>query len=113
MSSHLYNLRDTGATHHYDLRDRTASATKDQTLHKAQQPHHPTHDQAGHQQQHQAHAHAHAQPGHHQQSHGQDHTQKSLASNKPEHASVKLATGNETNLEHPVNPEHDPNHPGH
>ncbi|KAF9904153.1 hypothetical protein EC991_002988 [Linnemannia zychae] len=97
MASHLYNLRDTEGSHHYDLRDSTASATKDQMVHSNPQQH-SAHGQAS-----AAHVH-----GKHQ-----DHAQKSHTDKTDQTAPVKLATGTEANLEHPVNPEHDATHPGH
>ncbi|KAF9276991.1 hypothetical protein BGZ88_001412 [Linnemannia elongata] len=114
MASHLHNLRDTGKTHHYDLRDSTVAAAKDHMLHSTADKH-----------QNQAQAHAQGQAQHGQahtqgQGQGQDHTQKSHTGHQQQqhqqrdhHASVLLATGTEANLEHPVNPEHDPTHPGH
>ncbi|KAF9143414.1 hypothetical protein BGX30_000480 [Mortierella sp. GBA39] len=119
MASHLHNLRDTGKTHHYDLRDRTVSATKDQILHSTADQH--QHEQAhAHAQAQAQHGHAHIQGQGQGQGQGQDHTQKSHTGHHQQHhqqrdhpASVQLATGTEANLEHPVHPEHDPTHPEH
>ncbi|KAG0290733.1 hypothetical protein BGZ97_006107 [Linnemannia gamsii] len=126
MASHLYNLRDTEKSHHYNLRDSTASATKDQMLHT-------TADQRLSHTQNEAHTYAQAVQGH-VQGQGQEHTQKSQTGqqhhqqhqqqhqqhrHQQQHqqrdhpAAVKLATGTEANLEHPVNPDHDLAHPGH
>ncbi|KAF9132905.1 hypothetical protein BGW39_011091 [Mortierella sp. 14UC] len=118
MASHLYNLRDSEGAHHYNLRDSTASATKDQLLHSnpQHQQHHQQH--AAHNQAPSAHAQGHGhgnqQQNHAQKSHTQkSHTQKSHTQKSDLASPVKLATGTEANLEHAVNPEHDPTHPGH
>ncbi|KAG0377212.1 hypothetical protein BGX24_006520 [Mortierella sp. AD032] len=104
MASHLYNLRDTGKTHHYDLRESTVSASKDHVLRSDPQQQHAATTTTGA---------AHAQG--HGLGHQQDHnTQKSHTDKQRNHpAAVKLATGSEANLEHAVNPEHNPSHPGH
>ncbi|KAG0273952.1 hypothetical protein BGZ95_010252 [Linnemannia exigua] len=106
MASHLYNLRDTEKTHHYDLRESTVSATKTQMLHSDPQQQHATNTTTGA-------AHARGQ-GHEHRQKQSHHTQKSHTDKQRDHpAAVKLATGTEANLEHAVNPEHDPSHPGH
>ncbi|KAF9933760.1 hypothetical protein FBU30_004561 [Linnemannia zychae] len=122
MASHLYNLRDTEESHHYDLRDSTVSATKDKMMHSSteHQNNAAVHTQAGHQHQHQQHQHQqqhkqqHPQqhPQHGQHGRQQDPTQKSHTE-KIEHAAVALATGGEATFEHPVGPDHYSGHSDH
>ncbi|KAG0315288.1 tRNA pseudouridine synthase 3 [Dissophora globulifera] len=98
-------MADKGSTdsHHYDLRESTlaAAATNTGTDHAK-----GTSGTTAHGHQHQTH-------GHQQQQHNQGklahHTQHGHAP-KTEHPAVKLATGVEENLEHPVHPEHEQEH---